>query len=124
MGMKARGGTGRTRSVDNIDEALTSRIRQTLGPRGDVAEKRMFGGMCFMVGGNMCVGVTKGRMMIRVGKEFYDDAMSQPHSRAMDFTGKPMMGFVFVDTEGTKTLAAVARWVARGLRYNESLPRK
>jgi len=107
MGMKARGGGSRATQSDEQDRALTDRIRQTFGPRGDVIEKRMFGGLCFMVGGNMCVGVTKGRMMVRVGKEHYDEAMSQPHARAMDFTGKPMMGFVFVDPEGTKTLAAV-----------------
>ncbi len=130
MGMKARGSLSRSPvagagvAASAADAALADRIRQTFGPRGDVIEKRMFGGLCFMVSGNMCVGVTQGRLMVRVGKHDYDDAMSQRHAQAMDFTGKPMMGFVFVDPEGTRTLASVARWVARGLRHNESLPRK
>jgi hypothetical protein len=85
--------------------------------RTDVVEKKMFGGLCFMVGGAMCCGLTKTDFIVRVGPEGYDDALAQPHARPMDFTGRPLKGMVYVRPEGIRTDAALARWVRRGLVF-------
>lgn len=106
------------------DEALAERIRQALAARDDVTERRMFGGIAFMVGGNMAVGVVKDELMVRVGPEGHDDAMAQPHVRAMDFTNRPMQGFVYVARDGLATDGDLARWVDAGAAYATSLPPK
>ena len=72
----------------SYDEALAGRIRKLLGTRTDVVEKKMFGGLCFMVHGAMCCGLTKTDFMVRVGPARYDEALAEPHARPMDFTGK------------------------------------
>jgi uncharacterized protein YdhG (YjbR/CyaY superfamily)/TfoX/Sxy family transcriptional regulator of competence genes len=98
-----------------VDEALAQRIRDLLRGRKDVVEKRMFGGLCFMVNGQMCCGVNKDTMVVRVGKEGYEDALSQPHARPMTFTGRALTGLVYVDPPGYKTAASLGKWVARGI---------
>ena len=100
------------------DEKLAERVRAELdkqAPEVEVVEKKMFGGLCFMVGGAMTVGVTGTDLMVRVGKEVHEAALAQPHARPMDFTGRPMKGFVFVDAAGTSTRRQVAPWVRRAL---------
>jgi len=78
-----------------FDERLAQRIRQILkGARG-VTEKRMFGGLCFLVRGKMCCGVERDHLVVRVGPEQYERALSKPHARPMDFTGRPLKGFVY-----------------------------
>jgi hypothetical protein len=99
------------------DEKTAVRIREVLADRTDVDEKRMFGGLCFMVGGQMCCGLTKTDFMVRVGKNAYEDALAQPHARPMDFTGRPLAGMVYVDAAGYSTSAALARWVGRGVAF-------
>ena len=99
------------------NEELATRIRRSLADRTDVVEKKMFGGLCFMVGGAMCCGLTKTDFMVRVGPEQYDDALAQPHARPMDFTGRPLKGMVYVAPEGLQTDAALARWIRRGLSF-------
>lgn len=85
----------------SYDENLAARIRCVLSERTDVVEKKkMFGGLCFMVGGAMCCGLTKTDFMVRVGADQYDDALAQPHARPMDFTGRPLAGMVYVAPEG------------------------
>ncbi len=101
----------------SYDEKLAARVRKALADRGDVVEKRMFGGLCFMVGGAMCCGLTKTDFMVRVGPDAYDEAVAQPHARPMDFTGRPLKGMVYVAPEGLRTRAALTRWVRRGLAF-------
>jgi TfoX/Sxy family transcriptional regulator of competence genes len=106
------------------DEALADRIRRSLADRDAVVERKMFGGVAFMVGGHMAVGVVKDELMARVGTEGEDDALAQPHARPMDFTGRPMTGFVFVAATGVATDADVAAWVERATAYVSTLPPK
>jgi TfoX/Sxy family transcriptional regulator of competence genes len=106
------------------DESLASRVRRMLSTRDDVVEKKMFGGLCFMVGGAMCCGLTKNDFMVRVGAENYDDALAQPHARPMDFTGRPLKGMVYVAPEGLRTDATLASWVRRGLAFVAQGPKR
>jgi uncharacterized protein YdhG (YjbR/CyaY superfamily) len=108
----------------SYDENLAARIRRALAKRTDVVEKKMFGGLCFMVGGAMCCGLTKTDFMVRVGPDRYDDALAQPHARPMDFTGRPLAGLVYVAPEGLRSPAALAKWVGRGVSFVSSLPPK
>jgi hypothetical protein len=101
----------------SYDEQLARRVRRCLADRTDVVEKKMFGGLCFMVGGAMCCGLTKTDFMVRVGHEGYDDALAQPHARPMDFTGRPLKGMVYVGPQGIRTDAALARWLRRSLAF-------
>jgi TfoX/Sxy family transcriptional regulator of competence genes len=106
----------------SYDENLAARIRRVLAKRTDVVEKKMFGGLCFMVGGAMCCGLTKTDFMVRVGPGQYDDALAQPYARPMDFTGRPLAGMVYVAPEGVQSTAALAKWVGLGVSFVSSLP--
>ncbi len=106
------------------DEELAERIRVVLIDRTDVSERKMFGGLSFMLRGNMCCGVEKTNLMVRVGPEAYDEALAQPGARLMDFTGRPMKGMVFVEPEGYESDDDLAAWVERGVEYALSLPAK
>ena len=106
------------------DEGLAERIRGLLDERSDVSETRMFGGIAFMVRGHMAVGVVKDDLMVRVGAEAYDALVQELHARRMDFTGRPMKGFVYVASTGLETDIALQNWVAHGVRYAASLPGK
>jgi TfoX/Sxy family transcriptional regulator of competence genes len=100
------------------DEALAERVRAEVESQAgerDLAEKKMFGGLAFMVDGAMTVGVTGTDLMVRVGPDAHAEALGLPHARPMDFTGRPMKGYVFVDAEGTRTRRQVAPWVRRAL---------
>lgn len=108
----------------SYDEKTADRIRKVLAGRGDIGERKMFGGLCFMVNDRMCCGLTSTAFMVRVGRDGYEDALAQPGARVMDFTGKPMRGFVYVDPAGYKTPAALARWVQRGIDYAMTSPPK
>ena len=95
------------------DEALAQRIRGLLhGPA--VEERKMFGGLAFLVGGRMCCGVQDSDLMVRVPKEGHAQALRQPHVRPMNFTGRSLKGFVYVGATGTKSAAALRRWVTLG----------
>jgi len=92
------------------DEGLAERIRSMLTEEAGVSEKRMFGGLAFLIGGNMSVGVVKDELMVRVGPA-YDELIGQPHARKMDFTGKPMKGFFFgVPMAWTQTRTSRVGW--------------
>jgi len=107
------------------DQDLADRIRICLAGRSDATEKKMFGGLCFLVGGNMVCGVTsKGPMMVRVGPDAYERALDLPHARPMDFTGRPLRGMVYVDAEGCRRDADLKAWVDRGIAYAAALPPK
>lgn len=84
----------------------------------------MFGGIAFMLHGKMCCGVVKDDLVVRVGPEQYEKALSQPHARPMDFTGRPLRGFVFVDPTGYKTDKPLAKWVEQAVEFAMTLPRK
>jgi TfoX/Sxy family transcriptional regulator of competence genes len=96
------------------DEALADRIRRVLGPRPDISEKKMFGGLAFLRDGKMFVGIVKDDLMVRVGPEGYEAALAKAHVRPMDFTGRPMNGYVFVGASGCRTDKAVKAWVKLG----------
>lgn len=106
------------------DELLANRIREVMGERARSAEIKMFGGLCFTVRGNMVVGVVGDELMVRVGPEQHDDAITKPGARVMDFTKKPMRGFLYVGAEGIKTKRALAGWIDRALAFNATLPEK
>ena len=106
------------------DEGLAQRIREALNQRSDIKEKKMFGGIAFMLSGNMCCGVVRDTLMLRVGPEQYDAALNRPHAREMDFTGKPMKGMIYVDPGGITEERMLEEWLAWGVRYAESLPAK
>jgi TfoX/Sxy family transcriptional regulator of competence genes len=106
------------------DLKTAERVRQLLLKRSDVAEKRMVGGLSFVVGGSMCCGVTGSALMVRVGAEERDRVLAQPHVRPMKFAGRPLAGFVLIDPEGFRSDAALAAWVQRGLDFAATLPAK
>src|SRR5262249_52981201 len=104
------------------DEKLADRIRQAVGPRPDVTEKKMFGGLAFLRAGKMFVGIVKDNLMVRVGPERYDAALAEAHVRPMDFTGRPMVGYVFVGPGGSRTQKAVKNWVERAVGKSKPRP--
>ena len=104
------------------DEGLAERVRGLLQERGRLSEKRMFGGLAFMMNGHMTVGIVKDELMVRVGSDTYAQSLREPHVRAMDFTGRPMKGFVFVSPSGLESDSDLQRWVDRALAYAASLP--
>ena len=83
-----------------VDEELAGRVRVAMAGCGAVVEKRMFGGLTFMLDGHMRCGVAGGEIMVRVGPLGYEEALAEPHAREMDFTGKPLRGFVYVGADG------------------------
>ena len=106
------------------DGGLAHRVRETLGDRPGLTEKEMFGGLGFMIDGNMCCGVIEDSMIARVGPEAYDDALAEAHARPFDFTGREMRGWVYVDHPGLSSDEGLADWVDRSLAFVESLPPK
>ena len=106
------------------DEGLAQRVREALDERSDVTEKKMFGGLAFLLGGNMCVGVVGEDLLVRVGPGAYDEALREPHAREMDFTGRPMKGLVFVAAGGLESDRVLQRWVDRGVRFASALAPK
>jgi len=106
------------------DEALAERIRVILGPREDVREQKMFGGIAFMVRGHMAVGVIKDELMVRIPAEEHDSALSEPGARVMDFTHRTMPGFLYVGAAGIASDDDLGSWVERAVFFAESKPPK
>ncbi|NQW21954.1 MAG: TfoX/Sxy family protein [SAR202 cluster bacterium] len=106
------------------DEQLAERVRAVFQSEPTYTEKKMFGGICFMVGGNMAVGVTGSDLMVRPGPLNFEAALDLPHARPMDFTGRPMKGFVYVESDGLATDLELTVWVERGAAFARSLPVK
>lgn len=104
------------------DEPLAERIQALIGKRRGVSEKRMFGGLAFMLNGNMCCGVVNDRVMLRLGPEGADEALKAPHTEPMDFTGKPMKSMVYLRPEGYEADADLERWVETAMRFAKTLP--
>lgn len=107
-----------------FDPGLAQRIREALGERTDLSERRMFGGIAFMVADHMAVGIVGDVLMVRVGPQRYAQALQQPFVRPMDFTGKPLTGYVYVDPPGVAEDAALAAWVGAGVGFAATLPPK
>jgi TfoX/Sxy family transcriptional regulator of competence genes len=106
----------------SYDERTANRIRAVLARRRDVVERKMFGGLTFMVNGAMCCGITAEALVIRVGPAEYEAALAEPHARPMTFTGRPLAGMVYVDPPGYRTARALARWVQRGIDFVTAKP--
>ena len=106
------------------DEILVARIRQILKRRRGYSEKKMFGGVCFMINGNMCVGPWKGSLIVRLEKEKHEETQAEPHVHPMDITGRVMKGWARVDPAGIESAADLKSWVQRGADFAASLPPK
>jgi TfoX/Sxy family transcriptional regulator of competence genes len=101
------------------NEQLANRVREIIAAAyDDVEEKAMFGGLCFMVNGKMCVGVEKERLMVRLNPAIYDEVMEKDGCKPMDFTGKVMKGYVFVDIDALNTAKKLTYWVNLALEFN------
>lgn len=106
------------------DETLAGRIRKLLARRRGITEKKMFGGLAFMLNGNMCCGVTREDLMLRLGEVGAGAALSEPHTREMDFTGKPLKTMIYVSPAGFRKDEDLERWVLRAVDFVKSLPAK
>ena len=106
------------------DEGLAERLRDVLSEQSGVTEKKMFGGLAFLWQGHMFCGIVGEELMVRVGAERYGQALLEPHTRAMDFTGRPMKGYVYVEPGGFEADDELKNWAKRGLEFVRSLPPK
>lgn len=106
------------------EEELAARVKEILEESVQLSDRKMFGGIAFMVHGNMCCGVVKDDLMLRLDPEVAQHALSDRNVRPMDFTGRPMKGFVFVSSKGTATEARLRRHVQSALAFVETLPPK
>jgi hypothetical protein len=106
------------------DEALAERVREQLAAEPTVTERAMFGGLAFLLDGNMAVGLSGDELMVRVGPDASDDALARAHTRPFDMTGRPMKGWILVAPEGVAEELDLAAWVARGVDFARSLPPK
>ncbi len=106
------------------DEGLAHRIRELLVDQPGLVEKKMFGGIGFMLHGNMACGVNKEDLIVRVGPEQYETALTGPHVKPFDLTGRPMKGWVMVEPDGYESDEALKAWVQQGLDFALSLPPK
>jgi TfoX/Sxy family transcriptional regulator of competence genes len=106
------------------DEQLADRVRDLLAATPNVHERRMFGGLAFMIAGNMACGIIGTDLMLRLGEDGADAALEQPHVRPMDFTHRPMKTMVYVDRDGTDTPNALKGWVDKAVAYASSLAPK
>ncbi len=106
------------------DEGLAQRIREQLQDQHDVLEKKMFGGLCFMVSNHMCCGIVKDTLMARIGPTNYENCLSKEFASEMDFTGKVMKGMIYVAPEGIESDTNLAEWLKYCLDFVETLPEK
>lgn len=106
----------------SFDENLATRVCRHLKRKAGYSERKMFGGLCFMLNGNMCGGVLNNDLIVRVMPDEYAAALKRPHAHHFDFTGRPMKGFVVVRPKGTQPDKSFKNWVAMGIRCARSLP--
>ena len=105
------------------NEKLAGRVRKLLTRRQGFDEKKMFGGLCFLLKGKMVCGVLKEDLVLRVGPENYKKALVHPYVRPMDFTGRPLKGFVFVGPGGCRTEKSLSSWITGAVEYASTLPK-
>lgn len=106
------------------EEALAQRVRKALARRKGFVEKKMFGGVGFLLHGNMCCGVWKEFLILRLGKEAADDAMREPHVLPFDITGKAMSGWAMVEPDGIIEDKSLKEWIAKAHKFVSALPKK
>jgi hypothetical protein len=106
------------------DEGVAKRVRDCLAEQADITARKMFGGIAFMHGGHMCCGVIDDRLMARVGPDAYAQTLALPDVREMDFTGRPLTGYVYVDPPGFARKADLRKWTRRCLAFTGTLPAK
>ena len=106
------------------DEGLAERLREVFSDRSDIEEKKMFGGIAFMLSGHMCVGINDTMLMARVGPDQYETALTRAHAREMDFTGRSMKGFIYVASEGISEDEDLRFWTDLCEQFVSSLPPK
>jgi TfoX/Sxy family transcriptional regulator of competence genes len=105
------------------DEKTAERVRKLLSVRTDVVEKKMMGGLCFMVKGRMCCSVSgRGGLMVRVGPDAHQSMLREPHVQPMEMRGRTMAGFLRVAAEGYRTEAGLKKWVKRGADFVAAMP--
>jgi hypothetical protein len=107
-----------------FDNALAERIRKRLGKRSGFTEKKMFGGIAFLLNGNMCVGVHGNELIVRLDPEQSNKALSEPHTRRFDLTGRPMKGWILVQPGGLASDGDLDKWIDTSTRFAGSLPKK
>ena len=105
------------------DETLADRVRSVLLAEPNVDEKKMFGGVTFMVSGQMCCGVLKDELIVKTGPQGFEDLVARPHVRAFDFTGRPMVGMVYVAGAGVSSDEQLREWIQRGLTFVHEHPK-
>ena len=106
------------------DEELADRVRDVLAITPNVSERKMFGGMAFMIAGNMACGIVGSDLMLRLGDDGADAVLDQPHVRPMDFTHRPMRSMVYVGAAGVETDHALRDWIEKAVGFASSLPPK
>lgn len=106
------------------DEALAARIRKALGARKGLVAKQMFGGIAFLLNGNMCVGIHKDELIVRLDPDETDAALGKSHTRLFDLSGRPMKGWILVAAKGIATDAQLQRWITIAAKYAGTLPPK
>jgi hypothetical protein len=116
--------TRRSISAMAYNQGLADDIRAHLGAMKGLSEKEMFGGIAFLVNGNMAVGVSADDLMVRVGKEAHDEAVARPGARMFDLSARPMRGWIVVSPEGIASDADLASWIDQGVAFAENLPPK
>ncbi|MFC1524128.1 TfoX/Sxy family protein [Thermodesulfobacteriota bacterium] len=104
------------------DKGLAQRVREILEDQDGYVEKTMFGGVCFLLHGNMACGILNDDIIVRVGPENYESCLQQPYTRKFDITGRPMKGWVMVDPEGHESDEDLSLWLGKGVTFALSLP--
>jgi TfoX/Sxy family transcriptional regulator of competence genes len=106
------------------DEELAQRVREQLAEEHAITEKAMFGGLAFLLHGNMAIGLTDDELMVRLGPDGADEALAEPYTRPFDMSGRPMRGWILVDGAGLQSEEELAAWIGRGIAFADSLPPK
>jgi hypothetical protein len=107
-----------------FDEQLANSVRKQLGRKAGLVEKKMFGGLAFLINGNMSVGVHGSDLIVRIAPETTDAVLKEPGARVFDLTGRPMKGWLLIAGAEVNDAAALVKWVRRGVEYASSLPKK
>ncbi len=105
-------------------KSLVERIRHLVSRRHGITEKKMFGGVCFLLNGNLLVGVWKDSLIARIGKDTYEAALQEEHVREFDITGRPMKGWVMVEPDGIDSDHQLSQWIDQALGFVRTLPGK
>jgi hypothetical protein len=107
-----------------FDERLAERVRRTIGKRRGLSEKKMFGGLAFLLHGNMSCGIHGSELIVRIDPKMTDSTLGEPGTRVFDIAGRPMKGWLLVNASALRDEVALGKWVRRGLDYVATLPKK